>query len=251
MHTLASNDFYEVYTQDEIAFIEIKEKVFELITDVQLSDRLLNLINDIDHNNNIKALLFYNHPDSFSDDQYNRFISRVLDKGGLKDDGRPGIAEKNVRFREINILNALIIRISDVQKIVFSALQGSVVTSFVGAAMVADFRYAAEGTVFSMIHNKYGLHPAGGLPYFLSHTVHHSKALELQLQDQITAEEALEHGLLNKILPQENFKDHLVAEINNFTDRSFSTIRDTKRLTNFSRAALKSYFDFESGLLNL
>ena len=251
MKVLASNDFYEVYNNQEIGFIEIKEKVFDLITDVQLSDRLLKLINEIDHDNETKALLFYNHPDSFSDEQYDRFMSRVLDQGGREQNGRPHIAERNVRFREINILNTLILRISDVQKIVFSALQGSVVTSFVGAAMVADFRYAAEGTVLSMIHNKYGLHPAGGLPYFLSHTVHHSKALELQLQDKITAEEALEYGLLNKIFPKENFKEYLVDEIHKIVNRSFSTIRDTKRLTNFSRSALKSYFDFEAGLLNL
>ncbi|MCB2218902.1 MAG: enoyl-CoA hydratase/isomerase family protein [Bacteroidetes bacterium] len=251
MNVLANNDFYEVYSNDDIAFIEIKEKVFDLITDVQLSETLLQLINDIDHKQDTKALLFYNHPDSFSDAQYDRFINRVLEKEKVHQDGRPNITERNVRFREINILNTLIKRIGAVQKIVVSALQGSVVTPFVGAAMVADFRYAAEGTILSMIHNKYGLHPAGGLPYFLSHTVHHSKALELQLQDQITAEEALENGLLNKILPRENFKDHLIHEIHKITVKPYSTIRDTKRLTNYSREALKDYFDFEAGLLNL
>ncbi len=251
MKIFASNDFYEFYINDGIAFIEIKEKVFELITDVQLSEKLLKLINDVDHEQETKALLFYNHPDSFSDEQYDRFIARVLERGSLQQNGRPSIKERNVRFREINILNTLIKRIGDVQKIVVSALQGTVVTPFVGAALVADFRFAAEGTILSMIHNKYGLHPAGGLPYFLSHTVHHSKALKLQLQERITAEEALENGLLNGILPQKDFKKHLIEEIHKLTQRPYSTIRDTKRLTNYSRQALKDYFDFEAGLLNL
>ncbi len=252
MNQLASNDFYDVSIEEELAIIAIKEKVFELITDVQLSEKLLSLINSIDHNPNVKALLFFNTVESFSEAQYERFISRIMGKIEINKDCDPTrIAERNLRFREINILNQLIKRLASVQKIIVSGIQGTVVTPFVGAALVADFRYAAEGTTFSMIHNKYGLHPSGGLPYFLSNMVHHSKAFELQLQDYIEAQEALDLGLINGILPGDNFKEHLFAIVREKTARSYCTIRDTKRLTNFSRKSLNDYFDFEGRLLNL
>lgn len=252
MNIIATNEFYEISIEEEIAFLEIKEKVFEFITDVNLSGKLLEFINGIDHNPDIKALIFYNHPDSLNDQQYEKFIHRVLDMDKNDMDCQSiSFKEKNVRFREINILNTLIRNLSKLQTLVISGLNGTVVTPFVGAALVADFRYATDDVVLSMIHNKYGLHPSGGLPFFLSNLVHHSKAMEIQMSDKIEANEALELGLISKLLPKENFRNNIVNEVKKYTQLNFCTIRDTKRLTNFNRQFLSDYFDKEAGLLNL
>ncbi|MBN2172516.1 MAG: enoyl-CoA hydratase/isomerase family protein [Bacteroidales bacterium] len=252
MKVLDSNDFYEISIDQSVAVIDIKERVFDLITDVDLSGKLLEFLENIDRNQEIKMLLFFNQPESFDDEQYDRFLYRIMDKNTSRDDCEPPcFCERNIRFREINILNSLIKRIARLQKLVVSGLQGTVVTPFVGAAMVADFRYASENAVFSMIHNKYGLHPSGALPYFLAHFVNHSKALELQMRENILAKEAVELGLINKLLPQQNFKKNLMKEIEPYTKLKYCTIRDTKRLTNFNRKELNDYFDFEAGLLNL
>ncbi len=77
----------------------------------------------------------------------------------------PDIKEKYVRFREINILNRFIKYLANLNIIVVSDTQGSIVTPFVGVAFVADLIYVRKGTKFIMAHNKYGLHPSGGLPF--------------------------------------------------------------------------------------
>lgn len=252
MDKITSNDFFEFSRDGEIAILDIKEGVFELITDMDLSSKLLDFISGIDQNPEIKALVFFNSPESFSEENYDSFIQRILsntENNGGKD--RPCFSEKNTRFREINILNKLIKNIANLQSIVISGLQGTVVTPFIGASMVADFRFAAENTVLSMIHNKYNLHPSGGLPFFLSNFLHHSKALEIQMSERINAEQALELGLVRKLLPQENFREELLKQVRPYTRLSYCTIRDTKRLTNFSRKGLTNYFEFEASLLNL
>ena len=252
MNIIASNEFFEYSIVDEIALLDIREKVFEFITDVTLSSKLLDLLTGIDHNPELKAFIFFNSPESLNEESYDRFISRIIDRENpCKDNAPPHFREKNVRFREINILNKLIRTIASLQKLVISGIQGTVVTPFIGAALVADFRYASEHAVFSMIHNKYGLHPSGGLPFFLASFLHHSKAMEVQMSEQLSAEEALQLGLVNKLVPEENFRDNLLVEAKKFTKLNYCTIRDTKRLTNFRRKDLDRYFEFEASLLNL
>ena len=252
MTVIATNEFFEISQQDAMALIYIKEKVFDFITDVNLSSQLIDFIDQTDQDPNTKVLVFYNAPESFDDEQYDKYIYSIMEKKKSVDKGgTPCFTEKNVRFREINILNTIIKRMANSQTLIVSGLQGTVVTPFIGAAMVADFRFASENAVFSMAHNRYGLHPSGGLPFFLSSYLHHSKALEIQMGEHILAKDALELGLINKLLPNENFEDQLIKEIQPYLQLPFCTIRDTKRLTNFSRKGLVEYFEYEASLLNL
>lgn len=252
MSILASNEFYEISIAKEMAILNIKDRVFDFITDVELTDKLSSFILGIDHNPEIKALVFYNDPESLNEEKYDQFIQRILQRNDKENEcDPPCFCEKNTRFREIISLNKIIRNIASLQKIVVSGIQGNVVTPFVGASLVADFRYANENAVFSMIHNKYGLHPSGGLPFFLTNFLNHSKAMEIQLSEKIEAIEAFDLGLLTKILPRDNFKDHLLEEVKKYTTLKYCTIRDTKRLTNFKRNDLDSYFEYEASLLNL
>ena len=252
MNTVASNEFYEITVRDEMAILDVKEKVFDFITDVQLSDKLIDFIRKIDYNPDIKTLIFVNDRESFSEENYEHFLSRILvENKDRKDSDPPSYAEKNVRFREINVLNNIIKTIAGLQKLVISGLNGTIVTPFFGTSLVADFRYASEDAVFSMIHNKHGLHPSGGLPYFLSSYLHHSKALEIQLRDKIDVQTAFDLGLVTKILPKENFREQLIEEASQITSTRYCSIRDTKRLTNWYRKSLTEYFEFEAQILNL
>ena len=252
MSTKNSSGFYEITRQDEIAIVRINKNVFEFITDIDLSSELLKFIDNIHLNNDIKALLYYNEPDSFTDEVYDKFINRILGDYKSREECEPPYFTKKIaRAREINIMNTIIKHLTDLHIIVVAGIQGTVVTPFIGTALAADFRYACEGTKFSMAHNKYGLHPSGGVPFFLSSFLHHSKALEIQFQDYITASQALELGLINKILKKDNFENQIVSEIKKMTRLNYCTIQRTKRLTNFSRKPLSDYFKYEIDMLNI
>ncbi len=102
-----------------------------------------------------------------------------------------------------------------------------------------------------MAHNKYGLHPSGGLPFFLSNSLSHSMAMEFQMKEHFTADEAYELGLINKILPEINFIINLIRETEKFATFKHYTIQQTKRLTNFCRKSLFDYFNYEAEIINL
>jgi len=246
-----NNEFFEIYRKNEISIVRLKKNVFDFISNGELSDDLIDFLKNISHDTEIKALLFYNDPDCVNEEQYDNFIKRAMSKTNEGYQFTPVVTEKHVRFREIYNLNRFIKSLANLNIIVVSGMQGSVVTPFVGLAFVADLIYARKGTKLIMAHNKYGLHPSGGLPFFLSNYLPHSIAMEFQMKDSFTAEEAYEMGLINKILPEQEFLDNLIGETEKFTKRKYYTIQQTKRLTNFSRQSLDDYFEYEAQILNL
>jgi len=251
MKTITSTEFFEISRKDAISIVRIKKNVFDFISDIELSGELIGFIKNIASDTEIKALIFYNDPDCANEDNYDKFLKRIMSK---TTEGQqtltPNFEHKNVRSREIIMLNRFIMYLANLNIIVVSGTQGSIVTPFVGLALVADFIYARKGTKYIMAHNKYGLHPSGGLPFFLSNALHHSMAMEFQMKDSFTAEEAYEMGLINKILPEQDFLNSLIRETEKFTKCKHCTIQQTKRLTNFSRKSLDDYFEFEAGILN-
>ena len=252
MISVFNNDFIDIFTEEKIAVVRLRQRIFEFIINLNESDTLIEFITRAEHDREIKALLFVNNPGSINDDEYNKFITSILAEENLyAGDDAPNFCEKNVRFREINILNKIVRQIAKFNKLCFVGITGTVVTPFFGASLAADIRYAADNAVFSLVHNKYGLHPSGGLPYFLVQELGHQKALEVQMSDNITAKEAFELGLVNKLFPEKNFMENCINEIKKFIKIRSCTIRNTKRLTSFSRTSLDEYFDFEAGLLNL
>ncbi len=252
MASTINNDYIEIFNEEKIAVIKFKQKIFEFIIDLDKSDTLLDFINKTEYDREIKAILFINEPHSIDDEEYDKFLSSILTEENLSSESDfPDFCEKNIRFREINILNKIVKHIAKFNKLCFVGITGTIVTPFFGASLAADIRYATENSVFSLAHNKYGLHPSGGLPYFLVQKLGHQKAMEIQLSEKITAIEAFELGLVNKLFPDKDFLNNCINEIKKFTKIKSCTIRNTKRLTNFSRTALNDYFDFEASLLNL
>jgi enoyl-CoA hydratase/carnithine racemase len=252
MDYFINNDHIETFADEKTVIIRFRQKVFEFIINLDESDTLVEFIRRTQYDNNVKALLFINEPDSINDKEYDNFLKSVLSEEQCKGDYEvPDIHGKNIRFKEINILNKIVKEIVNYNKLCFVGITGTVVTSFFGAALAADIRYASENAVFSMAHNKYGLHPSGGLPFFLSQALGHQKAMEIQLSERISAHEAYKLGIINKLFPEKNFTERCIKEIKKFTRIKGCTIRNTKRLTNFNRSLINDYFDFEAGLLNL
>jgi enoyl-CoA hydratase/3-hydroxyacyl-CoA dehydrogenase len=75
-------------------------------------------------------------------------------------------------------------------------------------AMACDFRIAAESAVFGQPEVKLGLIPGFGGTQRLPRLVGPAKALEMNLiGDAISAEEAFEHGLANRVVPDQELFD--------------------------------------------
>jgi enoyl-CoA hydratase/carnithine racemase len=246
-------DEFQSYLKEDIAIIKIKCHVFDALTDLAESGKFISLLLLSERIPDVKALLILNEPGCMNEEEYDRFLHGILDRGiePYAPDETRGVVQRVDRLREINILNRTISHLVDFKKISVMGLQGNIVTPFFGASLSMDFRYASEDMSVSLAHLKYGLHPSGALPFFLPRYVKHSKAIELLFRcDKIPADEALELGLVNRVLPGDDFENRCIQEIDKLCHLDTRVIHATKLLANFSRIELRNYFDIESALLH-
>ncbi len=243
----------EFKLHEDILIFRIIKNVYDEITDASKSERFLKLLQSAKSDNDVKAILIYNEPDSLGDTEYDRFLRSILSKDIPGDyTGTPNFCERSKRYKEINILNRLINAIVDTHKIVVSGLQGEVVTPFFGVSLATDMRFASEDMNYYLSHARYGLHPSGALPFFLSRYLHHSMATEILIKGgKISAKKALNLGLITKTIDDKNFEQGCIKRLKKYTDICHSSLRNTKRLINFQRRELEDYFEYEASILNL
>lgn len=252
MGKIIDNLYFEAAIEDHLAMVSFKSDAFEFITSIDDSQVMMDFIREAEHNQAVKGLLLLNEPYCLGEEAYDAFI-----KGILKEENSPGgkdtptFIQKNKRFRQINILNGFIRFLAGYHKLVVAGIGCTVVTPFMGATLVADLRLASPYGSYALAHRKYGLHPSGAIPYFLTHYLGHSKAIEVQLSDHISAGEAFRLGLVNQILPAENFKQNCIRYLKPMLENYRSTLSMTKRLNNFKNRWLQDYFDHEASLMNL
>ena len=234
------NDQIKCYTAENIGIIKLKSNVFNIVSSLGESSDVFSIFEIAEHDKNIKLLLIMNESCCFSDQEYSEFIGSITDKDS-------GSGNQIVRLRQINILNRFILEILNFKKLFISCLSGNIVTPFFGASLAADFRFVSEDMVFSLSHLKHKVHPSGALPYFLPKYVGFSKASELLFNDRdISAKDALKLGLVNKILPTENFEKHCIQEALSFVEIDPNAVKSTKYLLNFSKKELELYFEREN-----
>lgn len=246
------NLYFEASIHDHLAVVCIKGRAFDFITSIDESQVMMDFLKETEYNTAVKGLLLMNTPGSLGDEAYDAFIHSILGETNSLDDKEvPSFIQKNTRFRQINILNRFIGFLAGYHKLVFVGINSTVVTPFMGATLVADIRLASPNGAFSLAHRKYGLHPSGAIPFLLTHYLGHSKAIEVQLSDRISAEEAFRFGLVNQILPQDNFAEHCIRYVHRYLHNYRSSLTMTKRLNNYKNTGLLEYFKHEAGIINL
>ncbi|HOX78365.1 MAG TPA: enoyl-CoA hydratase/isomerase family protein [Bacteroidales bacterium] len=252
MEKIVDNQYYDAAIEANMAVVLLKTRAFDLITSVPDSDELMEFIRDAEHNPKVKALMLLNEPDCLGEKVYDEFIRSILksDQNSENSDV-PAFLQKNTRFRQIINLNKLIRYLAGYQKLVVVGVSSTIVTPFMGVALVADLRLASPKGCFALAHTRYGLHPSGAIPFFLTHYLGHSKALEIQLSERVCAEEAFRMGIVNQILPSEEFYSNCIRFVQPYLQHCRSTLAMTKRLNNFKNRSLQEYLDHEASLMNL
>jgi len=246
------NPFFEITLKDSIAIITIKKDVFKLLKSEEDSKLLFDVLRSLHIDLKIKALLFTNTPECCDEKAYDNFVKEAMSLPVKNRFGEPvAFLDCNERYKENKILNDFVKYLSNYNKLTFTILSGGIVTPICSVSLATDIRYATPDMYFSLAHNKYGMHPSGGLPHFLIQQVGYNKAMELLFTERITAEKALELGLINKIVSIDKTLDLVINDIEKITKSPNYVIRRTKKLSNYVRNSLSDYFTYEASLWNL
>lgn len=227
------NNEFKGYVDDPLAIIKVKCNAFYSLTDLDISRRILNWFDIVSEAEEIKAVLILNEKGCYGNTAYQVFVEDVTGKdfSSGKDRLLSAHDKVQIRTREVNVLNSFIMATVNYRRIVVTGLNGTIVTPFFGASLASSFRFASRGTVISLSHTQYGLHAGGALPFFLPRYIGLGKATDFIFNGgEITAEKALEMGLITKILNDENFDEQCIAETKKICGYDKRYLRWTKEL---------------------
>ncbi|MDJ0269632.1 MAG: enoyl-CoA hydratase-related protein [Aigarchaeota archaeon] len=101
----------------------------------------------------------------------------------------------------------LLVALRRSRKPFIAAINGAAAGAGLSLALACDYRVASENATFTTAFIRVGLIPDTGANYFLPRLVGLAKALELcLLSPRLTAQEALNIGLVNKVVPAGDFE---------------------------------------------
>ncbi len=145
-------------------------------------------------------------------------------------------------------VNPTILAMRDLPVPIIARVHGHAVGVGSNYALACDMIIASEQALFGQVFVKVGLMPDGGGTYFLPRLVGYHKAFELiATGDIISAEEAHQLGIVNKVVP--------LAELDATVDKLASRLAQAPRmaiekikvgLNNSMRSNLASALDFEA-----
>ena len=143
--------------------------------------------------------------------------------------------------------------INSMEKPVIASVNGVAAGGGCNLALACDIRIASEKARFGQVFVRRGVHPDWGGIYFLPRLVGYAKAAELIFSGEVVgAQEALEIGMVNKLVPHEE----LARATREFAERIARNapipIAFAKRgLQNFSKWDLAQALDYESYVLEV
>lgn len=245
------NQFLRSYIQGETAIIKFLNNPYEIATNIEFSSKLFNLISFADDSKAIRSLLIIPDLCCCDEESYHNFIKGIFIEENAENH-TPKVRNSDSqakRIQQINLLNRFILRLIDFKKISVMALQGSIVTPFIGVSLATDFRIASSDMHLSFAHVDHGVHPTGALPFFLSKFLTPSQSKNyLLLGGKIDAETSLKLNLVDKVFEAIEFESKCIAYMNELNRINFNLVRSIKRLM-YNKKEVENYFDKESQLL--
>ena len=119
----------------------------------------------------------------------------------------------------------------DCPKLTIAAVNGLAFGMGCEIAMACDFRIAVESAQFGQPEIKLGIIPGAGGSQRLLHLVGATRALELiTTGDSISAQEALNIGLINRIVPDDKLQEEVAAFVKRIADKGPLAIDVCKKL---------------------
>jgi len=122
--------------------------------------------------------------------------------------------------------------IRSMAKPVIAAVNGAAAGAGVNLALACDMRFAAQSAHFSESFVKIALVPDWGGTYLLTQLVGTAKAMELMMSgNRIDAAEALRIGIVNRVIPDDTFREDVVIFARQLAGGPANTLAHIKRAT--------------------
>lgn len=165
----------------------------------KMSNELIDAIIDIQEDPAVRALILTGEGPAFHAG------------GDVKAFDSQGDAIPRFIDRMVIPFHAFVSHLVRMPKPVIAAVNGTAAGAGFSIAMACDLVVAREDAVFTAAYSGIGASPDGSMTYFLVRLVGMRRAMELYLTNRVlTAHEALDWGIVNRILPEDIFWEEVI-----------------------------------------
>lgn len=228
---------FKARREDNIIVVNMKNNLLQKTTDLNAKEILFDYLRDVSEDEKIKVIVIVGAKDKVGREEYIRFYQEVI---------QARINPENLE-RLYNAVNQFIKRMACINKMVIHADSGKVISLFMNISLACDFRIIGDDTRFQNTYHEIGLMPKGGGAFFLPRIAGFGKASEIMLRyDDITAEQALNYGIVNRIVPSTRLEEEALAIAQKMSAIPLQTLAGIKKLLNYSIDELDRCLEMEN-----
>lgn len=241
------NKFFSGERVQSIAIVSFKDKPMMHTADLHEKKIFFDYLDLISTSKKISVILFLGPPVKMQREEYSDFYKKlsnlIVPRFGMD-------VELVERFH--NGINQFVLKMAECDKIVISADSGEAPLIYLGVSLVYDYRIIADDTVYSNPNIELKVIPNGGITYFLANMIGRKKAFDILLSDKdITAEEALELGMVDKVVPVPDLGETALALARFYAGKPSTYLSGIKKLLNYNMYHLEKALDYEKEIIRM
>ncbi len=234
--SMTLDDLLSTSLENDILVIRQKQHIKTLAHDVKAMFSFYAYLESILSSKSYKGMVMFACPDKDEFIEYGMFLSRAL---CCK-------KENHLIDRLVNLVNFFIRALSTLNSITVFAGRGTVSMFHLNLSLAYDYRIVADDTVFINAGADIGMITKGS-GYFLPRLLGVRKATEVLQWKTFNADEALDLGLVDRIVPLSRLEEETMQFV--ASNLEASTLLDTRKLFKCDIKELQRSLELEDRLI--
>jgi 2-(1,2-epoxy-1,2-dihydrophenyl)acetyl-CoA isomerase len=232
------NEQFSSFLDNEILVIREKQHIFHLTEYVGDIFSLYDYMDSVLSSTAYKALVMFARSEQNLHIEHSRLLSRILS----------GYQEILYLDRFLNLVNRFILSLSTLNCMTVFAGQGTISLFYLNTALAYDYRIVAEDTVFENPNLDIGLVTKGS-GYFLPRLLGIRKATEVLQWKRFSAEDALQLGLVDLIVPVSRLQEETMQFVSGNHTHLSSNLLGIRKLFKCDIKELNRSLELEDNLI--
>lgn len=219
---IADDAAFECELTDGVAIVRLKQDAAQLITDAGSRDAYLNVLDRLETDSEVSGLVQINDEAFPGEVELAKLLKRIIEDKSY---------EKVLGFRFRHWLSQIVDRRLHFRKPIVAGASGTITMDELGAFLMSDRLLVSDDFSVRNASLPLGM-PAGPLlTYLLPRILGPRRALKLLTGEEILgAADALEWGLVDKIVPAAQIEQDCVAELQRLARLPESLVSATREL---------------------
>ena len=242
-----AKDYFSCKVKDGIAVVRLCEKAFEIVTELDSSEKYISLIEAIEQDSDVTGLFQINDLNFRGDLVNQTFMGSMR---GEKLDKFKQLSMRMTRYG--NIAGRLSSTFSAFTKPMVAGIDGDTTLEYFAIVLPFDYRIATHSScaVFPNIRN--GFPPSGNLAYQLQRAVGAARAAEIFLVGEpLEPSRLLEYGLISNIGDTEHLGEQCLEVARMICDQPSIALRATRQMLRPAESDFQKFREKIQGISQL